>query len=100
MVKKNTAKGQLSEEQFTLQAIEKLRKGAYRGIHTVYSGFNQAFRKYFGESADPVGATTKLAKAGKISTRFARGGIMIYKPEEAPAAKDKGAEALAAMGIS
>lgn len=96
--KKNN--GKLSEEQFVLLAIEKLRKGGYRGIHTVYSGFNQAFRNHFGDGADPVGATNRLAKAGKIVTRPVRGGVMIYKPDEAPVAKDKGTEALATMGIS
>jgi len=97
--KKNSGNGKLDEEQFVLLAIEKLRKGGYRGIHSVYSGFNQAFRTHFGASADPVGVTTKLAKAGKIVTRPAKGGVMIYKPDEAPLAKDSGTEALAKMGI-
>jgi hypothetical protein len=38
----------LTEEEFVIQAIKKLRKEPYRGIHSVYSGFNEAFRKYFG----------------------------------------------------
>jgi hypothetical protein len=37
----------LTEEEFITQAIKKLRKDPYRGIHSVYSGFNEAFRKYF-----------------------------------------------------
>ena len=37
----------LTEEEFVVQAIKKLRKDPYRGIHSVYSGFNEAFRKYF-----------------------------------------------------
>lgn len=91
--------GKLSEEQFVLKAIEKLRKGGYRGIHTVYSGFNQAYRSYFGDSADPVAVTTKLAKDGKIVVRPVKGGVMLYKPEEAPEKKDTGAAALAIMGV-
>ena len=90
----------MSEEAFVIHAIEKLRKGGYRGIHTVYSGFNSAFRDYFGDKADPVGVTTKLAKAGKIATRYAKGGVMIYKPDEAPVAKPSGEVALAKMGLS
>ena len=98
MAKQNN--GKLTEEQFVLMAIEKLRKGGYRGIHSVYSGFNQAFRAYFGDGADPVGATIRLAKQGKIVTRPARGGVMLYKSGEAPESKDAGKEALAKMGIS
>jgi hypothetical protein len=41
-------KRKLTEEEFVLQAIKKLRKEPFRGIHSVYSGFNEAFRKYFG----------------------------------------------------
>ena len=32
----------LTEEEFVLQAIKKLRKEPFRGIHSVYSGFNEA----------------------------------------------------------
>ncbi len=56
----------LTEEEFVLQAIKKLRKEPFRGIHSVYSGFNEAFRKYFG--TNPVEATSRLAAAGKIET--------------------------------
>jgi hypothetical protein len=47
-------------------------KGAIRGIHSVYTGFNEAFRKYFG--TNPVEATSKLAAEGKIETRPLRRG--------------------------
>jgi hypothetical protein len=49
----------LTEEEFVLQAIKKLRKEPFRGIHSVYSGFNEAFRKYFG--TNPVEVTSGLA---------------------------------------
>ena len=49
----------LTEEEFVLQAIKKLRKEPFRGIHSVYSGFNEAFRKYFG--TNPVEVTSRLA---------------------------------------
>jgi hypothetical protein len=49
----------LTEEEFIAQAIKKLRKDPYRGIHSVYSGFNEAFRKYFG--TNPVEVTSRLS---------------------------------------
>ncbi len=72
----------LTEEEFVLQAIKKLRKEPFRGIHSVYSGFNEAFRKYFG--TNPVEATSRLATEGKIETRPFRGGAMLFLPGEAP----------------
>jgi uncharacterized alkaline shock family protein YloU len=72
----------LNEEEFVLQAIKKLRKEPFRGIHSVYSGFNEAFRKYFG--ANPVETTSRLATEGKIETRPFKGGVMLFLPGEAP----------------
>ena len=72
----------LSEEEFVTQAIKKLRKDPFRGIHSVYSGFNEAFRKYFG--TNPVEATSRLAGEGKIETRPFKGGVMLFLPGEAP----------------
>jgi len=72
----------LTEEEFVVQAVKKLRKEPFRGIHSVYSGFNEAFRKYFG--TNPVEATSKLAVEGKIETRPLKGGVMIFLPGEAP----------------
>jgi hypothetical protein len=72
----------LNEEEFVIQAIKKLRKDPFRGIHSVYSGFNEAFRKYFG--TNPVEATSRLAAEGKIETRPFKGGAMLFLPGEAP----------------
>jgi hypothetical protein len=72
----------LTEEEFVIQAIKKLRKDPFRGIHSVYSGFNEAFRKYFG--TNPVEATSTLAGQGKIETRPFKGGVMLFLPGEAP----------------
>jgi len=72
----------LSEEEFVIQAIKKLRKEPYRGIHSVYSGFNEAFRKYFG--TDPTEATSRMAAEGKIVSRPLKGGVMLFLPGEAP----------------
>jgi hypothetical protein len=72
----------LTEEEFVLQGIKKLRKEPFRGIHSVYSGFNEAFRKYFG--TNPVEATSRLVTEGKIETRPFKGGVMLFLPGEAP----------------
>lgn len=72
----------LTEEEFVVQAIRNLKKEPFRGIHSVYSGFNEAFRKYFG--TNPVEATSKLAAEGKIETRPFKGGVMLFLPGEAP----------------
>jgi hypothetical protein len=64
------------------QAIRKLRKEPFRGIHSVYSGFNEAFRKYFG--TNPIEATSRLAAEGKIEIRPFKGGMMLFLPGEAP----------------
>ena len=72
----------LTEEEFVVQAIKKLRKEPFRGIHSVYSGFNEAFRKYFG--TNPVEATSRLAAEGKMETRPFKGGAMLFLPGEAP----------------
>jgi hypothetical protein len=71
----------MSEEEFVRRAILRLRKPPYRGIHSVYSGFNEAFRAYFGR--DPVEATNRLAQEGKLIIRPARGGVMLFLPEDA-----------------
>lgn len=76
----------LTEYEFVARAIKKLRNPPYKGIHSVYSGFNQAFREYFNN--DPVEVTTKLAKEGKIVTRPVKGGVVLYLPEDAPSAQD------------
>ena len=75
---------QIGEEEFILRAIKRLRKPPYRGIHSVYSGFNQAFKEHFGKS--PVELTQKMAAEGKLSIRPVRGGVMLYLPGEAPQA--------------
>lgn len=73
----------LTEMEFVERAIKRLRVDPYKGIHSVYSGFNNAFREYF--DTNPIEATTRLAQEGKIVTRPVRGGVMIYLPEDAPA---------------
>lgn len=88
----------LSHEEFVKKAIVSLRKEGYKGIHTVYSGFNTAFKKYF-DGENPVEVTNKLAKEGKVVVRPVKGGVMLYLPEDAPVVKDIGDDALKKMGL-
>ena len=88
----------LSYEEFVKQAILKLRTRDYKGIHTVYSGFNEAFRKYF-DGANPVEITNQLAEEKKIVIRPAKGGVMLYLPEEVPQT-DKAEQVLKKMGLN
>ncbi len=87
----------LSHEEFIRQAILKLRNEPYKGIHSVYSGFNEAFKKYF-KGQDPVQVTTQLAEKGKISIRPVKGGVVLYLPEDAPQTS-RADEALKKMGL-
>jgi hypothetical protein len=88
----------LGHDEFVKKAIVSLRKEGYKGIHSVYSGFNEAFKKYF-DGENPVEVTNKLALEGKIVVRPVKGGVMLYLPEEAPATKSSADEALKKMGI-
>lgn len=87
----------LSYEEFVKKAIVSLRKEGYKGVHTVYSGFNDAFKKYFDD--DPVKVTNRLAQEGKITVRPVKGGVMLYLPDDAPASRDRGDDALEKMGL-
>jgi len=88
----------LTHEEFIKKAIVSLRKEGYKGIHTVYSGFNNAFKKYF-DNANPVDATNALAKEEKLIIRPVKGGVMLYLPEDITPQKDIGEEALKKMGL-
>ena len=85
---------ELNHEEFFKVGILRLRDiSKSRGIHSVYSGFNQAFREYFDE--DPIETTQILTKENKIEIRPVRGGVMIYLPGDAPGQRvDAGKKAL------
>ena len=86
--------GKPSYEDFFKTAVLKLRNTSKsRGIHSVFSGFNQAFREYYDE--DPIKVTQKLVSDGKIETRPVKRGVMIYLPGDAPKSRSSlGKEAL------
>ncbi len=87
----------LPYEEFIKRAILSLRKEPYKGIHTVYSGFNEAFKQYY-EGADPIEVTNRLAREGKVVIRPVRGGVMLYLPDEAPLGS-KTEDVLKKMGL-
>ena len=72
---KKSGEDKLDPREFVLRAINKLR-GSHRGIHVVFSGFNQAFREYYGY--DPKETVDQMANDKVIDIKPARGGIMIY----------------------
>jgi hypothetical protein len=100
----NQKNKKLSHEEFYLMAIKALQKPPYLGIHTVWSGFNDAFREYF-PGEDPVKVTKRLTKQGKIVAIPARGGVRIYLLDETPGRgkethdRKKAREVLNKMGL-
>ncbi len=88
----------LSHEEFVKRAIQSLRTEPFKGIHSVYSGFNEAFKNYF-DGEDPVKVTTRLAAEGKIAVRPVRGGVILFLPEDAPKTS-RADEALKKMGLA
>jgi hypothetical protein len=90
-------KNKISPEEFIRLAIGRLRLENYKGIHTVYSGFNDAFKTYF-DGANPIDATGELARLGKIVLRPVKGGVMLYLPGEGPE-MSRGDMALKKMGL-
>ncbi len=66
--RKRSKRRRLSPAEFTLLALKKLAPEPGRGIHVVYSGFNEAFRQYF-PASDVVSELERLAAEGVISLR-------------------------------
>jgi hypothetical protein len=88
---------------FVVAAIPKLRNDGYKGIHSVFSGFNDAFRLYFAghpKGNDPITWTNHLNTKGVIGLIPSRGGVMLYLPTETPGkAKRDSSAVLAKMGL-
>jgi hypothetical protein len=87
----------ITPEEFVKLAIAKLRNEPYKGIHSVYSGFNEAFKKYFA-GGDPIQLTNRMAEDGRIALRPVKGGVVLYLPEDGPKTS-RGEEALQKMGL-
>ena len=102
--KTKTGTTKLTHMEFVENAIAK-RKDPQRskGIHVRYSGFNDAFRVYFG--VEPREAMDALLKQGLIALVMRRGGPMIYLAADAAEVKqqdatDRGKSALAKLGLA
>jgi hypothetical protein len=68
-------------------SLFKYLKEPYRGIHSVFSGFNDAFRKHFNK--DPIEFTSRMVSEGKIEIVPLRSGkgVMLYLPGKGPRGK-------------
>jgi len=88
----------LSHDEFVKLAILKLRTAPYKGVHSVFSGFNEAFKIYF-DGDNPVPITNQLAESGAIAIRPTKAGVVLYLPEDAPQKISRGEEALKKMGL-
>lgn len=65
----------MNYQEFVVKAIKSLRDPPYKGIHVVYSNFNNAFRQYYDEDPRPI--IDKLVEDGVLVSRIARGGAII-----------------------
>lgn len=111
--KKGALKGKLTEEAVCRKAIKVIRANDptklphYTGVHSIYDGFNNAIKDYYGIYRDAPGVnphsaehiegqkqlesiTNKLMKEGKLIGVPKKGGYMFYLPEEyiSPAKKN------------
>ena len=75
-------KNLLPPEEFVRRAVIRLRKGTAKSIHSVFSGFNSAWRAYY--NSDPVEGVKALEKKGVCVTHPTKGGVRIYLAEDAP----------------
>ena len=62
-------------KEFVERSIKSLRVAPHKGIHVVFSNFNEAFRQYYNEEPRPI--IDKLVEEGFLASRPARGGAMI-----------------------
>jgi len=115
--------GSITADQFVLKAITVLaRKNKvnpntgqqYKGIHVVYSGFNEAFALQFpnladgGQTTNPKTGKTRtiraselvtrrMAEAGQIVVVSSFGGATLYLPGDAPDRSNNEARAKATL---
>lgn len=84
----------LGAEEFTRRFILKYRTDGYKGVHSVYSGYNKEFRAIFDE--DPV----EFIKDSDFGSNPVRGGAIIYLPEDAQLQREKAAANKTAQTIN
>jgi hypothetical protein len=70
---------QLSYEEFVKKAILTLRRPGFKGIHSLYSGFNDAFKSYYiGDNPEEI--INRLAAEGKIIVSPSKDGVLLHLP--------------------
>ncbi|KKL87070.1 hypothetical protein LCGC14_1938350 [marine sediment metagenome] len=84
--------GKISTEQFFKQAMAEWHKlhpdAKSKGIHSVFSGFNESLREYYGfDQAQGIAAMNELVEAGKVVSIPRMKGPMLYLPGDAPSSK-------------
>ncbi|KKM93679.1 hypothetical protein LCGC14_1205880 [marine sediment metagenome] len=84
--------GKIGLEQFFRQAMAQFRKlhpdAKSKGMHAVFSGFNESLREYYGfDQAQGIAAMNELVKAGKLVSIPRIKGPMLYLPGDAPSSK-------------
>jgi hypothetical protein len=100
MKAKAVTTAKLTPEEYTLLFLKKVPRNVdpktgekYKGLHTVFSGYNTAFEQMFGIKPDELTRPSKnkdnkpagsMVASGQIASRFVKGGVMIYLPEDAP----------------
>lgn len=88
----------MSYREFVERSIKALRVSPHKGIHVVYSGFNNAFRQYYNE--DPRSVTDKLTEEGFLVSRLARGGAIIALSSESDQKSNDSVSAVLAKILS
>ncbi len=79
--KSNSNNSKMNYKEFVEKAIKSLRESPYKGIHVVYSNFNNAFRQYYEEEPRPI--IDKMVADGFLVSRVARGGVIIMLAADA-----------------
>ncbi len=78
---KTSANSKVTYKEFVERAIKSLREPPYKGIHVVFSNFNNAFRQYYGEDPRPI--VDQMVAEGFLVLRPARGGAIIMLASDA-----------------
>jgi hypothetical protein len=76
----------MDKAEFVVEAIHKLRTGQFKGIHTVYSGFNKMLQLVYPKES-PVDIVKDLCDNEGFGIRPVKGGVILYAPEDVDEAK-------------
>jgi hypothetical protein len=71
----------MDRAEFVVEAIHKLRTGEFKGIHTVYSGFNEMLKLVYPKE-NPVDIVKALCDDEGFGIRPVKGGVILYAPED------------------